>query len=145
MTSEEKGGAIFITMIAFVVIVIFVFVLWGAPQYKIYRLEKNGLALLKEAEWSKQVLIEEARAQKESASLYAEAEIERARGVAEANRIIGTGLKGNEEYLKYLYIQGLSGNDNQIIYVPTEATIPIKRWFVFLHIIGILEAGKRQQ
>ena len=121
------------SLYAGVVIVIFVFVLWGAPQYKIYRLEKNGLALLKEAEWSKQVLIEEARAQKESASLYAEAEIERARGVAEANRIIGTGLKGNEEYLKYLYIQGLSGNDNQIIYVPTEATIPI------------LEAGKRQQ
>ena len=37
----------------------------------------------------------------------AQAEIERAKGVAEANRIIGDSLKGNESYLRYLWISGL--------------------------------------
>lgn len=58
--------------------------------------------------------------------LLAEAEIERAKGVAEANRIIGESLKGNEAYLRYLWIQGLQeGSTPQVVYVPTEAGLPI--------------------
>jgi len=61
----------------------------------------------------------------------ADAEIERARGVAGANKIIGESLKNNDAYLRYLWIQGLQDKDNNVIYVPTEAGLPI------------LEAGKR--
>ena len=48
-------------------------------MYKVYRLELDGKARLKQAEWSKKIAIESARAEKEAAILKAEAEIERAR------------------------------------------------------------------
>jgi len=95
------------------------------PLYNVWRLELNGKAELKKSEWSKKVLIEEARAKKDSAKLYAEAEIERAKGVAEANKIIGKSLQNNEAYLRYLWINGLQDDSNSIIYVPTEANLPI--------------------
>ena len=64
--------------------------------------------------------------------MLADAEIARAVGVAKANKIIGDSLKDNEQYLRYLWIDSLQQTQNQIIYVPTEAGLPI------------LEAGKRK-
>lgn len=124
-TTEVLAG-----LFGFVIIIALIIgVIWGAivgiANVRVYTKELNGKALLKEAEWSRQILIEEAKAQKESAILYAEAEVERAKGVAEANEIIGDGLKGNEEYLRYLYIDSLANSEGQIIYVPTEAGLPI--------------------
>ncbi|CAM1370409.1 putative membrane protein [Tenacibaculum litopenaei] len=98
--------------------------------------ESKGRQILLEAESSKKAMIEEAKAENEAASLKAEAqvkiakaqaqvEIERAKGVAEANRIIGQSLKGNDEYLKYLMIQGLNEGKGERIYIPTEAGLPI--------------------
>lgn len=101
------------------------------PNYSVWQRELAGKAMLREAEWSKKISIEEAKALKESAELKAEAEIIRAKGVAEANQIIGDSLKGNEAYLRYLWIDGMKADQNQVIYVPTEAGIPI------------LEAGRR--
>jgi len=98
-------------------------------------LKKSGEAQLLEAESSKKITIESAKATLESAKLLALAEIERAKGVAEANKIIGDSLKGNEAYLRYLYISNLekaeSNGSVNTIYIPTEAGLPI------------LEAGKR--
>ena len=107
--------------------------MWGCPHYKVYEKEMSGKAELAEQEFSKQVAVEEAKAKLESAKLLAAAEIERAKGVAEANKIIGESLKGNEGYLRYLWIQGLQDGSSEVIYVPTEAGLPI------------LEAGKRGQ
>lgn len=98
--------------------------------------ESNGRAILLEAESSKKAMIEEAKAENESATLQAEArikiakaeaqaEVERAKGVAEANKIIGESLKDNNEYLKYLMIQGLNSGKGERIYIPTEAGLPI--------------------
>lgn len=112
----------------------------GYASIRGYLQESRGRADLREAEWNRQIAIEEARAANESATLQAEArikqetanaeaEIIRARGVAEANKIIGEGLKGNDEYLRYLWIQSTKGE--QVIYIPTEAGLPV------------LEAGKR--
>lgn len=103
--------------------------------------ESRGQADLREAEWNRQIAVETAKAANESATQQAEArikietanaqaEIIRAEGIAEANRIVGEGLKGNEEYLLYLWIDKIQSN-GQVIYVPTEAGLPI------------LEAGKR--
>ena len=102
----------------------------GLPKYGIYRLEHRGEAALREAalreaEHSRKIRIEEAKALKESALFQAQAEIERARGVAEANQIIGDSLKGNDAYLRYLWIQGLHDGSSETIYVPTEANLPI--------------------
>lgn len=101
------------------------FIMWAFPTYGVWKKEMSGKGQLREAEWNKQLLIEEAKAKKESATLLAEAEIERARGVAESNQIIAGGLKGNEEYLRYLYITTLADLETQLIYVPTEASLPI--------------------
>lgn len=98
---------------------------WGYPQYRVWQRDLSGQAQLAEAEWTRKIVIEEADAKKESAKLLAEAEIERAKGVAEANEIIGESLKGNESYLRYLWIQGLQDGSSEVIYIPTEANLPI--------------------
>ncbi len=104
---------------------------WALPQYRVYEQRLEGEAELAKANYSKQVAVQEANAKKDSASLLAEAEIARAKGVAAANKIIGDSLKGNEEYLRYLWISEMTTTKDQIIYVPTEANLPI------------LEAGRR--
>ena len=103
------------------------------PPYYAWQQEWEGKAELKKAEYSKQVAVQTAKAKEEAAIYLAQAEIERAKGVAKANEIIGNSLKGNEAYLRYLWIHGLQEGRNDVIYVPTEAQLPI------------LEAGKRRE
>lgn len=101
------------------------FGMWGCPQYNVWERGLRGQAQLKQADWNRQIAVREAKAKKESATLLAEAEVERAKGVAEANKIIGASLRENEAYLRYLWIQGLQDGSSEIIYVPTEANLPI--------------------
>ena len=112
-------GVIFIVGVAAMLMV-------GCPNYEVYRQGKIGEAKLREAESSRQILVQEANAKMEAAKLLAQAEVERAKGVAEANKIIGDGLTGRSDYLMYLWIHALAEQDNnQIIYVPTEAGLPV--------------------
>ena len=97
----------------------------GCPVYNVWQQELSGKASLKKAEWNRQIAIKEAQAKMQSAKSLAKAEVERAKGVAEANQIIGVSLKGNESYLKYLWIQGLQDGSSEVIYIPTEANLPI--------------------
>ena len=107
-------------------ILLLIVVMWGLPQYGVYQQRTGGQALLAHAQSSKEVAVAEAKAKMESASLLADAEVARAEGVAKANKIIGDSLKNNEAYLRYLYIQSLSEMKNgQVIYIPTEAGLPI--------------------
>ena len=55
----------------------------------------------------------------------ANAEVIRAEGVAKANKIIGDSLQNNEAYIHYLWIEALRESSNEVIYIPTEAGIPI--------------------
>jgi len=98
-------------------------VLWGIPNYKVYARELNGKAQLREAEWNRQIAIQEAEALKESAKLMAEAEILRAGGIAKANEIIADSI--TEEYIRYKFVEGLNDGNTEVIYVPTEANLPI--------------------
>ena len=100
--------------------------LWGCPKYNVYVKRLSGQAELERARENRQIRIEEASAVKESAKALADAEAIRAEGVAKANQIIGESLKGNEAYLRYLWIQGLGeGSSPTVVYVPTEAGLPI--------------------
>ena len=99
--------------------------MWGCPQYNVWQKELAGQAELKQAKWNRQIAVQEAKAKKEAAVSLAGAEVARARGVAEANQIIGKSLRGNESYLRYLWIQGLQDGNSEVIYVPTEANLPI--------------------
>ena len=101
------------------------FLFWFFPVYTVWQQSMSGQAKLQEAEWSKKILIEEAKAKNESAKLQADAEVIRSRGVAEANKIIGDSLKNNAEYLKYLMIDNMKDSTTSLIYVPTEAGLPI--------------------
>jgi regulator of protease activity HflC (stomatin/prohibitin superfamily) len=111
-------------------VVIIALALVGCPQYKVYSARKEGEAILAHAQSSREVAVAEAKAKMESSSLLAQADTIRARGVAASNRIIGESLKGNKEYLHWLWIDHLEKAN--VIYVPTEAGLPI------------LEAGKSQ-
>ena len=123
------------TLIMLILLAIIISVGFGGcaayGKFNVWYSSLEGEAELKKAEWNRQIVVREAQAKKDSALLLAEAEIERAKGVAKANEIIGTSLKNNEDYLRYLWIDHINTTQNQIIYVPTEASLPI------------LEAGRR--
>jgi hypothetical protein len=123
--SDRTAGRIAMVVLVCVITLITVGGCYLVPKYNVYKRELDGKAMLKEAEWSRQIAVEEARAKDESADLEASAEIKRAQGVAEANRSIGNSLKGNEGYLRYLWIQGLQDGSSEVIYIPTEANLPI--------------------
>jgi len=97
--------------------------LWGLPNYKVYSRELNGKAQLKEAEWNRQIAVQEAEAMKESAKLKADAEVIRAQGIADSNHIIAGSI--TEEYIRYKFVEGLNDGNTEVIYVPTEANLPI--------------------
>ncbi len=105
--------------------------LYGCPAYQVYSARKTGEAELARADQNRQIAVQEAKAAFEAADYKAKAEVRRAEGVAQANKIIGDSLKDNEAYLRYLYVNDLANTKDQVIYVPTEGGLPI------------LEAGKR--
>ena len=107
------------------ILVLVLIAMFALPSWNVWRAEQQGKAALAQAENERKVLIEQARAEAEAAKFLREAEVERARGVAEANAIIAEGLGGPEGYLRYLWINKLGSNDQDVIYVPTEAGIPI--------------------
>lgn len=107
------------------------FGMWLFPNYSVWQQGLAGEAELKRAEQNRKIAVNEAEAKRDAATMLAEAEVERAKGVAQANKIIGDSLRENEQYLRYLWIQGLQDGSSEVIYVPTEAGLPI------------LEAGNR--
>ena len=124
---DETPGIVWVLLVI-IVIGVLCGGLYGCPKYSVYNQRLQGEAELARAESNRKIAIAEAEAKKESAKQLAEAEIIRAEGVAKANTIIGDSLKNNEAYLRYLYITGLnetSDKGNKIIYVPTEAGLPI--------------------
>jgi len=92
---------------------------------RVWNAETAGEAELAQASSNRRIAVLEAQALMDSAKLKADAEVARARGVAEANRIVAEGLGGPEGYLRYLYINNLENSKGQIIYIPTEAGLPI--------------------
>lgn len=102
------------------------------PPYAVWEQEKEGEAEYAKAISTRKVKVLESQAKLEASKLEALAEIERAKGVAQANKIIGDSLRGNESYLHYLWINNMSNSQKEVVYIPTEANLPI------------LEAGKKR-
>jgi len=120
---QHEGLYIFVGVLS--IIIVIGILMATMTRYTVWQKGLKGEASLREAEWDRQIQIKEAEANLEAEKLNAQSEVERARGVAEANKIIGEGLKNNEEYIKYLWVKGLSDGNSEVIYVPTEANIPI--------------------
>ena len=124
--NKQRGEGelvIVITVLFGIGLVIGLFLLW--PQYNVYSQRLSGEAALAHAHAARQVLVQQAQAEKDSALLR-----------AEAIAIVGKAAHDFPEYRNQEFIGAFAeamhnGKINQIIYVPTEANIPI------------LEAGKR--
>ncbi len=98
--------------------------MFGMPYYRVWSQEMRGKAALAEAEQDRQIMIEEAKANLEAQRLNAEAEVERAKGMAEAIEIEAGKL--TDAYIKYLWVRNMETNENlEKIYIPTEANLPI--------------------
>ena len=138
MNQDDKNYLIITLSVTIIVIAITIGGLFGLGylynHYALWSAHMQGEQELALATGNRKISIQEAMAKKESAKELADAEIIRAKGVAEANKIIGDSLKGNDSYLRYLWITQLDhAKSNQVIYIPTEANIPI------------LEAARLQQ
>lgn len=122
---REWDVGLIVRDVAILVVGLIVLTLAGCPYYRVWDQQQTGKAALARATQDRQIAVQDALAKKEAASNLADAEIARARGVAEANKIIGNSLKGNDAYLHYLWLDSLKDTKNQVIYVPTEANMPI--------------------
>lgn len=94
------------------------------PWYNVWSQEMEGKAEFAKAEQNRKIKIEEARANLEAEKLNAQAEIERAKGAAEAIRIENGSI--TPTYIQYLWVRQQSDlSDKTVIYVPTEINLPI--------------------
>lgn len=94
------------------------------PIYSVWSQEMEGKAEFAKAEQNRKIKVEEAKANLEAEKLNAQAEIERAKGAAEAIRIENGSI--TPTYIQYLWVrQQNAQTNNKIIYIPTEAGLPI--------------------
>ncbi len=134
---KEFGiGAIILAIGIGIFWVIVIGLIYIYQPVKLHVYEVSGKAQLIEAEQSRLIIIEEAKAQREASILNATAERDSAKLRAEAISIIGAKAKEFPEYRTQEFIGAFAealkeGKISQIMYVPTEANIPIT------------EAGKR--
>ena len=94
------------------------------PWYNVWSQEMEGKAEFAKAEQNRKIKIEEARANLEAEKLNAQAEIERAKGAAEAIRIENGSI--TPTYIQYLWVRQQSDlSDKTVIYIPTESNLPL--------------------
>jgi len=118
----------YIILIVVAVLVVVAGLMFGLPLYNVWQQEMSGKAEMAKAEQNRKILVEEANARYEAAKLDAKAEIERAKGMAQAMEIENGKLTST--YNQYLFIRTLEkisdkGSLPQAIYIPTEGMLPV--------------------
>ena len=125
--TEEKENSKVGIICASIVIAGFLLIAGGmaiGPRYAVWRNEMQGKAEYARAEQNRRIMIEEAKANLEAEKLNAQAEVERAKGAAEAIRIENGQI--TTTYSQYLWVRQQAGNNVQkTVYIPTEASMPI--------------------
>ncbi len=119
MTNKSSVAVVAIVMS----IAAIAFIMWAIPVYNVWAKQQSGKAQLAEAEFNRRIAIREAEANLESQKLNAQAEVERAKGAAQAMEIEDGKL--SDRYIRYLYVQNLDKLDTNLIYVPTEGGLPL--------------------
>lgn len=117
--SRDYSGVIVLGGLALVSLGFIAFLFWFFPMYNVWQAGLAGKASLMRAEQEKQIQIQQAKGELESAKLR-----------EEAIRIVGKATKEFPEYRQQEFIGAFaeaikSDKINQIIYVPTEGNIPI--------------------
>lgn len=125
MRNENGNTAVYsVTGILGVLVILFL-LFWGLPIWNVWKQGLSGEAALAKAEQTKKIMVETARAEVDASKLR-----------AQAIEIMGAAAKKYPEYRLQEFMGAFAealqeGNIDQIIYVPTEANIPV------------MEAGKR--
>lgn len=112
-----------IVITAAAVIVLALVLMLGIPAYNVWQQEMAGKAEFAKAEQNRRIKIEEAKANLEAEKLNAQAEVERAKGAAEAIRIENGSI--TPTYIQYLWVRQQGNIPEKVIYIPTEANLPI--------------------
>lgn len=125
---EKRNVGKLVVGIIFVAFLFVAALMFGLPRYNVWQQEMAGKAEMAKAEQNRRILVEEAKAKLEAEKLNAQAEIERAKGMAEAMKVENGTL--NETYNQYLFIRTLEkladkGDLPQIIYVPSNGLLPV--------------------
>ncbi len=105
-------------------------IFWIWPHYTLWSTEMAGKARTVQAEHEGAARLAQAESEKKIQIEGAKAEVESAKLRAEAIQIVGKASKDFPEYRQQEFIGAFAealkeGNIKQIIYVPTEANIPI--------------------
>lgn len=125
--STPWGVYIFIVIAA-----IFVWVVFLYPTWRVWASKKKGEADLEQAHQEQQIQVSKAKGRLDAAKLNKDAAIVEAEAVSAQIEKIGKQLTEHDLYLKWQWIKMMEERpDASVIYVPTEANLPI------------LEAGKR--
>ena len=119
MDRQTKQSVLMVSFIACAVLLVIAGMMFGLPWYRVWSQGMAGAAKLKMAEQEKQIMVETAKAEAEAAVLR-----------AEAIKTVGEMAQKYPEYRQQEFIGAFaeaiqSGQVEQIIYVPTEANIPI--------------------
>lgn len=120
----RKGMIGIFTIGAVAILLLIGFLMWVMPIYNVWQQEQAGKAEYAKAEQNRRIKIEEAKANLEAEKLNAQAEVERAKGAAEAIKIENGSI--TPAYIQYLWVRQQNANtNNKIIYIPTEAGLPV--------------------
>ena len=116
---------VIVTMLAVIIGLLF-----GIPKYNVWRTkiaiesaQNMGKAEMARAEQNRMIQIEEAKANLESQKLNSLAEIERAKGMAQAIEIENGKL--TTKYIQYLWVRNIDKMEGDKIYIATEAGLPL--------------------
>lgn len=117
MSDGARIVMVFLVILLIVAAIVGLFAV--VPRYKVWQQGLAGEATLRRAEQERQVLVEQAKAEVDAAKLR-----------AEAIQIVGQAAKDFPEYRVQEFIAAFGealqdGHVQKIIFVPTEANIPI--------------------
>lgn len=127
---KGESEALVIGALAVLIVGALIVILWVWPHYTLWSTKMAGEARTVQAEHEGAARLAQAESEKKIQIEGAKAEVESAKLRAEAIQIVG---KASQEYPEYrtqefigAFAEALKeGNISQIIYVPTEANIPI--------------------
>ena len=109
-----------------VVVFLFVWFLVGYPLWNVWASKKRGEAELQEANRKQQIQKSEATGRRDAAEINKEAAVIEAEAVSLQIEKIGKQLTEHDLYLKWQWIKMMEERpDSSVIYVPTEAGLPI--------------------
>jgi regulator of protease activity HflC (stomatin/prohibitin superfamily) len=115
---------------AAILAIILAWVLLGYPHWRVWAAHQRGQADLAQAKNEQQIQIATAQSRLSAAELNKQAAIIEAQAVAAQVKEIGTELSHHDLYLRWQWIKMMEdtikeGTESQVIYVPTEANLPI--------------------